>query len=175
MKTVILFFVFNFSLTFWLLGLFAASLHLLRLGRPWTHAVVVDVLLRWFLFFAIGMLYLYNAVVHTVFAEQTAKFIGWANSPFQYEVGFASLGFAAIGFIAAKGVWQTRLCAVVGPACFSFGAASGHIYQMLAQGDFAPGNAGVVFYTDILLPIFGGMLLYLSRPSLSPKGPQAKV
>ena len=175
MKTIIIFFVFNFSLTFWLLGLLAALVHLLRLPRPWTQAVVVDVLLRWFLFFAVGTLYLYNAVVHTVFAEQSAKFIGWANSPFQYEVGFASLGFAVIGFIAARGVWQARLCAIVGPACFSLGAAGGHIYQMVAQGNFAPGNAGVVFYTDILLPVFGGVLLYLSRPSLSQQGAQVKA
>ena len=30
---------------------------------------------------------------------------------------------------------------------------------MIAAGNFAPGNAGTVFYTDILVPIVGFVLL----------------
>jgi hypothetical protein len=84
--------------------------------------------------------------MHTIFGEMTARFIGWQPSPFQAEVGFASLGFA-----------------VVGPALFLLCAAGGHLYQMIAAGNFAPGNAGVIFYTDILIPLIGFALLWLQH------------
>lgn len=36
---------------------------------------------------------------------------------------------------------------------------------MVTQHNFAPGNAGVVFYTDILIPLFGAALLWLQHRS----------
>ena len=43
------------------------------------------------------------------------------------------------------------------------GAAGGHVYQMIAAHNFAPGNAGVIFYTDILIPAVGFGLLWLQH------------
>ncbi len=137
----------------------------LRDSERLSGAASIEYFFSWFIFFSIGVSYFYNGIMHTVFAEVSAQFIGWPNSPFQQEVGFASFGFALIGFIAFKGSWQTRLCAVAGPACFLLGAAGGHVYQMITAGNFAPGNAGVVFYMDILLPIIGFVLLFLSKQS----------
>ena len=98
----------------------------------------------------------------------TARFIGWQDSPFQAEVGFASLGFAVVGFLAFRRSFEMRLAAVVGPAFFLLGAAGGHVYQMITAHNFAPGNAGVIFYTDILIPIIGFALLWLQfRLSIS--------
>jgi hypothetical protein len=34
---------------------------------------------------------------------------------------------------------------------------------MMAAGNFAPGNAGVIFYTDILIPLIGFALLWLQH------------
>ena len=34
---------------------------------------------------------------------------------------------------------------------------------MLATGNMAPGNAGVIFYSDILLPLVGFALLWFKR------------
>jgi hypothetical protein len=42
---------------------------------------------------------------------------------------------------------------------FTLGAAAGHIYQMVTEHNFAPGNAGIIFYMDILIPLFGLLLL----------------
>jgi len=165
MEAIISYLFYNFTLTSLVMGLVASLTTIVVASGPKNRNAVVEALISWFIFFSIGVSYLYNAIVHTVFADQVAKFIGWANSPFQLEVGFASLGFAVIGFIAFKGSWQTRLCAILGPSCFFLGAAGGHIYQMVTANNFAPGNAGTVFYTDIVLPIIGVVLLYLSRPS----------
>ena len=38
---------------------------------------------------------------------------------------------------------------------FTLGAAGGHLYQMLAHQNFTPGNAGIIFYMDIVIPIVG--------------------
>jgi hypothetical protein len=100
--------------------------------------------------------------------EDDREFIGWEDSPFQLEVGFASLGFAAVGLLAFKGGFDMRLAAVVGPACFLWGAAAGHVYQMITAHNFAAGNAGVIFYSDILVPLIGFLFLWLQRSLAAP-------
>lgn len=155
----------NFTLTLLVMGFVASAVSVVSRPSIKSKNRIVEALVSWFIFFSIGISYLYNGIVHTVFAKETAKFIGWSNSPFQMEVGFASFGFALIGFLAFKGSWQTRLCAILGPSCFLLGAAGTHIYQVMMTGNVAPGNVGVVLYTDIFLPIIGWIMLYLSRPS----------
>jgi len=93
----------------------------------------------------------------------SAAFIGWADSPLRLEVGMASLGVAVVGFLAAFRSFDLRLAVIVGPSCFLLGAAGGHIYQMITAHNFAPGNAGVIFYTDILIPLIGIALLWLAH------------
>jgi len=153
----------NFTLSFMVLGLIVSLISLLRAPKPLTAPVVVEALFAYFLLFSIGFSYLYNFVVHVFFGATAARMIGWEDSPFQAEVGFASLGFAVVGFLAFRRSFDLRLAAIVGPACFLLGAAGGHIYQMIHAHNFAPGNAGVILYTDILIPIFGFALLWLQH------------
>ena len=103
------------------------------------------------------------------FGKLAASFIGWEDSPFQLEVGFASLGFAAVGLLAFRGSFDFRLAAIVGPAGFLWGATAGHVYQMITAHNFAPGNAGVIFYSDILVPIVGFIFLCLQHRSAAPQ------
>jgi hypothetical protein len=124
---------------------------------------VVEALFKWFLFFSIGVSFIYNGVFHVFFGDMAAKLIGWPNSPFQPEVGFASLGFGLIGLIAPWRSFDMRFAAIAGPTVFLWGAAAGHIYQMVTAHDFAPGNAGIIFWTDIILPIIGLTLLALQH------------
>ena len=161
MTGIIAFVLGNFTLTFLLVGLAFSAVGLALAPKPLTAPVVIEALFKWFLFFSIGVSYLYNGVMHTVFAETAASYIGWANSPFQYEVGFASLGFAAVGFLASWRSFDMRLAAILGPALFLWGAAGGHIYQMVTARNFAPGNAGIIFWTDIFVPVIGFALLWL--------------
>jgi hypothetical protein len=153
----------NFTLTFLVIGLVASFVSLLRTPKPRTLAIAIEALFFYFLMFSIGFGFLYNFVLHTFFGEMTARFIGWADSPFQAEVGFASLGFSAVGFLACRRSFDLRLAAVVGPALFLLGAAGGHIYQLMKTSNFAPGNAGVILYTDILIPVIGFVLLWLQH------------
>jgi len=153
----------NFTLTFLILGLIASGIALMRAPKPLTVPVVVEALFAWFLLFSIGVSFFYNFVFHTFVGEMAAGFIGWEDSPFQAEVGFASLGFSIVGLLAFRRSFDLRLAAVVGPAMFLWGAAGGHVYQMITAGNFAPGNAGVIFYTDILVPLIGLVLLWLQH------------
>jgi hypothetical protein len=153
----------NFTLTFFVIGLVASLISLLLSAKARTPAVVIEALFFYFLMFSIGFSYLYNFVLHTFFGELAARFIGWADSPFQAEVGFASLGFAAVGFLACWRSFDMRLAAILGPALFSLGAAVGHIYQIARTGNFAPGNAGIILYSDVLIPIIGFILLWLQH------------
>lgn len=160
MKQIISFLMMNFSLTFLCLGLIVSAVSFLRRPGPVSKAAVADKLLADYILYAIGFTNLYNFVVHTVFAKTSAAFIGWANSPFQYEVGYASLGFGVAALVAHRRNFTARLVAVLGPSLFLWGAAVGHIREILMTRNFSPGNAGVVLWTDIFLPVLGFALLY---------------
>ena len=166
MEQVIKFLLSNFTLTLFVIGLLVAGISLIGRRHPLPRGAGVEALLSWFLFFSLGVSFLYNFIMHVFFSEVAASFIGWQTSPFQKEVGFASLGFAVVGFLAFKGSFGLRLAAIVGPACFLWGAAVGHAMQMVEAHNYAPGNAGVIFYTDIFLPLIGLVLLGIQRMHL---------
>jgi hypothetical protein len=152
MRDIIAFILGNFTLTFFVIGLFASAIALWRARRPRGFAVIVEALFSYFLLFSIGFSYLYNFVLHVFFGKLAASFIGWEDSPFQLEVGFASLGFAMVGFLAFKGSFDLRLAAIVGPACFLWGAAGVHVYQMVTAHNFAPRQRWHHFLQRLLGP-----------------------
>src|SRR5947208_4121896 len=86
----------NFTLTFFVIGLIVSVVALARKSKPQpkpvTAPVIVEALFKWFLLFSIGVTYVYNGIFHVIFHQTAAEFIGWADSPFQIELGFASLG-----------------------------------------------------------------------------------
>ena len=166
-KATITFVMSNYSLSFFVLGLIVSLIAIARSGASIDRPLVVEKLLAWYVFFSIGIDNFYNFVMHVFFGKLSAAFIGWADSPFQFEVGTASLGFAAVGLLAAFRSYDLRLAAVLGPSVFTLGAAVGHLYQMVTAHNFAPGNAGIIFWTDIFIPLFGFALLRLSRRSAS--------
>ncbi len=153
----------NFTVFLLMAGLIHSGLFLWRSPKKRHRSGIIEALLAYFVLYSVAISYFYNFVVHVFFGEAIAQFIGWADSPFQTEVGFASLGFAMVAILAFRGSFDLRLAAVVGPACFLWGAAAGHIWQILHTSNLAPGNAGTVLYTDILIPVIGFALLKLQR------------
>lgn len=159
MRDAIVFVLSNYPLTFLVLGFVVAGIAIARHPKPVPRAFVAERLLRWHVWIAIGLDNFYNFVMHAFFGAMAAKFIGWADSPFQFEVALASLGFAFVAFYAGNRGMQARIAAWLGPSVFTLGAAGGHVYQMVHAHNFAPGNAGVIFYTDIFVPPIGLALL----------------
>jgi hypothetical protein len=151
----------NYPLGCFVVGVILALASIARAGRR-DRSLIVEKLLARHIFWSIGVCYLVNFVFHAFFGQMAAAFIGWSDSPFQFEVATASLSFSVVGFLAA---W--RLAAILGPGIFVLGAAVGRAYQMITAHNFAPGNADVIFYADIGLPLFGLMLLWARSDSAS--------
>jgi hypothetical protein len=151
----------NDTVVLLVLGFLVAAVAIARKPDGFTFANVAEELLAYFVLCSIGLGYLYNFIVHAFYGETVAHFIGWADSPFQTELAYASLGFSAVGFFAFKNTLAVRFAAILGPAMFLWGAASVHIYQIVTTHNLAPGNAGSVLYTDIFLPVIGFALLWL--------------
>jgi hypothetical protein len=162
-RDVIVFVVANYAFTMFVLGFVAAGIVLAGKLRPLPPGMLAETLFAYFLLFNIGLSYLANFVMHVFFGEVASRFIGWPWSPFETEVGFASLGFSVIGFLAFRGDRGLRIAAIVGPSIFLLGAAGGHVYQMIVAHNFEPGNAGVVFYMDIIIPIVGFLFLWITK------------
>jgi hypothetical protein len=119
--------------------------------------------LAWILLLPIGVSGIWAAVFHIFFPAISAADIGWEVSPFQFEVGMADL---AIGITACAAFWGNlsfKAAAVNAASIFLFGDAVGHVRQMMVAGNFAPGNAGVPFYLDVLCPVLAIALLVIAR------------
>src|SRR5262249_58740425 len=128
----------TFTLRFFVLGMLASAIALWRARPPRTFAVIVEALFSYFVLFSIGFSSLYNFVFHVFFGKLAARFIGWEDSPFQLEVGFASLGFAVVGLLAFKGSFDLRLAAIVGAGPLLLGAGAGSALHMSTRPKFSP-------------------------------------
>jgi hypothetical protein len=163
MAALIGFVLSEFEFEFFLLGLICAAIAIMR-GRG-VRGRAGERLLAFYVLFSVGCLFLVNFVYHVFFGAMSARFIGWADSPFQTELGFASLGFALVGFIAWGGSYSMRVAAVLGPTPFLLGAAGGHIYQIVTTGNHAAGNSGLLLWMDFIIPLAGLLFLAMGRPA----------
>src|SRR5262245_345815 len=161
-SSALIFLVGNYFVTFFIVGLIAAGISLLKKPKPLQISEVSEAFLSYYLLFAIGINNLINFIFHVFFGDIAAKFIGWENSPFQAEVGFASLGVGIAGVIAFKASLPFRFATLIPPSAFSYGAAGGHFYQMIVAHNFSPGNVGLVLPIDILMPFIGFGFLWRS-------------
>lgn len=126
--------------------------------------------LSWILLLPIGVAGLWAGIFHIFFPAVAAADIGWSVSPFQFEVGMADL---AIGVTACLAFWRDlefKTAAVITASVFLLGDAFGHVREMLMSGNFAPGNAGVPFYMDVVCPVVAITLLVIARRESSANG-----
>src|SRR3990167_1409974 len=112
-----------------------------------------DIFLGYLFFFALGLSGLWGFIYHAFFPAIAAKFIGWKNSPFQFEVAMANLGVGVVGIFGLRAKKSYRIAGTLFTLCLFWGAAYGHIVQMLTAHNFAPENAGLIFYNDLIMPL----------------------
>ncbi|MCO5063166.1 MAG: hypothetical protein M9924_01995 [Rhizobiaceae bacterium] len=106
--------------------------------------------LDWMLLLGIGVSYVWSGVFHVFFPNVAASSIGWANSPFQFEIGVADI---AIGIAAILSFWrglEFKSAVVIYIALFCFGVAVGHFYQAAATQDYAANNFGVLLVITLI-------------------------
>ena len=153
----------------WLAALASAAVAIWQGPRPIDRSFVIDRLLRYLFVFPLGLLGLWAFFGHVFFAEQSAASIGWAPSPFQYEVGVANIALAAL--YAAFRDFEARLAVAIAVACFLIGAGIEHIRDIVEAGNLALGNAGPIMVTDFLTPIAVLALLFVANGKRRPKSP----
>lgn len=154
---VIAFIFSNFSLVMFDVAVIFIIIHRLRVK----HLPESEIIFRWLSLIGLGCTGIYTFIMHAFFPAFTASHIGWITSPFQFEVAVANLAFGLLGICAYRASFGFRAATVLGSACWLWGAAAGHIYQIFKAHNYSVGNAGSWFWMDILLPLL--MLLTLMQ------------
>ena len=96
----------------------------------------VERFLNWVLLLPIGVGTLWAAVFHLAFPALAAHYIGWQNSPFQFEVGTADLAFGILGVAAFWSSIGFKTATVLAIAIFLLGDAAGHVAPDAGNGQF---------------------------------------
>lgn len=148
----------NFSLAMFLLAIIFILLHAAVRFR---YVSFYEIVYRWMALFALGFSGIYTFVMHAFYGDIAAASIGWAASPFQYEVAMADLTLGLLGVFSFRASFGFRLATVIAALTMLWGDASGHIYQMIVNNNFDSGNAGTWFWLDLIIPLI--LLICLSR------------
>ncbi|MGB6427275.1 MAG: DUF6790 family protein [Methyloceanibacter sp.] len=154
----------------WLAALLFAGIAIWRSPEPVSFRLIADRLLRYLFLLPLGVQGIWAFLGHVFLPEEAASAIGWAPSPFQYEVGVANLGLGLASFYAAFKGFEARAATAIAASCFLAGAGFGHLLDIMAGDNLAPGNAGPILITDFLTPIAILVLLILS-----PRQPELKA
>lgn len=136
------------------LAFVAAIAELLIRRRGFGPERIARVLLRWIFVFPLALMGLWAFSGHVFAPAQVAASIGWATSPFQFEIGMANLSLGVTGLIAAfRRDLGFPLAVAIAALCFLGGDGVGHIIQIEKTGDMASGNAGIILYMDLFVPL----------------------
>jgi hypothetical protein len=142
------------SLFFLVLGLVLGAVHVYLDKHPRTKARVAGIFLLWFLVISVGLASISAFIAHTVFADTTAASIGWpAGNPFQSEVAVANLTVGILGILCYWMRGNFWIATAIGFSVWWLGDAVVHIRSIVVEANYAPNNAGVTFYLDILVPV----------------------
>ena len=155
-----------FFLIFFVLSFVVAGVHTYRDKQPRTGRRIVEILLLWLLVINTGLGGLYAFMGHTFAAAEVAESIGWpAGNPFQTEVAVANFAIGTLGVLSywIRGNFWTA--AVIATSIWLLGAATIHVVEIVTAGNYNPGNAGLIFYMDIIGPLLLIALLVYSQPA----------
>ena len=147
----------DYMTSFFVVGLIVGAIQILRLEQKRDGAAVSGILLNTFILYGIGCAEAVNFVMHSVFGDFAARSIGWAQSPFQLELAFRSLGVAVMAFIlyGKNSAFRGKVAIVIATVIFGFGAAGGHVYQMVVNNDYSVNNTGLLLVSDIAINAIG--------------------
>jgi len=157
---------FFFTIIFPVIAIAGAAVQLARSREPRTLGHASEVFLVWFLVVWAGIGSVFTFLSHTLLADQTATAIGWpTGNPFQSEVAVANLTVGVLGILCYWIRGDFWLATVIATSVWLLGDAVVHIYHIVVNHNYHPGNAGLPFYFDILLPLLLVVLLIIYRVS----------
>jgi hypothetical protein len=135
------------------IALIGATIKVLKKRGEKKASYILRIYLLWLIAWGIGAVSILGFVAHAFAADHTAMYIGWLpGSPFQFEIAVANLAMGVLGLMC---IWledQFWLATIVSMTVFSWGAAYGHIRDIMINHNYAPGNAGAPLYMDLIAP-----------------------
>jgi len=135
----------------------AAIWHIRRAKHPVRTGMASELALRYYAFFLCGVGGVWNAIGHSILADQVARSIGWSTgSPFQLELAAFHLGLAVVALATPWLTYHATATVVVAKGVFLLGAASVHVRDLVRLGNVSPGNAGfaTLWFGDLFVPCF---------------------
>ena len=143
-----------------LLSFVVAGLHIYRDKQSRTGRRIAELILLWLLVINTGFGGIYAFMGHAFAANEVAESIGWpTGNPFQTEVAVANLAIGALGILCywIRGNFWTAT--VIATSIWLLGAAAIHVKEMVEASNYNPGNAGIIFYMDVIGPLLLIILL----------------
>lgn len=131
--------------------------------KPIGKERVIELMLLYQLVFNIGLLGILSFFGLTFMPDVAADYVGWSPCRFQQELANVNLGYGVLGILSIwlRGHFWTAI--VIGASIWLFGDGVHHFFDAILNHNLAPGNLGILFYTDLLIPITLVVLLLLYR------------
>jgi hypothetical protein len=142
-----------FQVIFVVLAVVAASIHLaVSTSSRSSGAAIAGTYLLYLLFIYVGVMGVFTAYAHVFRPIQTSASIGWATSPYEYEVGMADLTVGVLGVLCLWIRGNFWLATAIANAVWLLGDAVGHIREMTLNNNHAANNSGLFLFAEILTP-----------------------
>jgi len=129
--------------------------------RPISFAKTIELILLYQLVFNIGFLGLLSFIGLTFMPERAAAELGWTMCHFQQELANVNLGYGIVGILCIwlRGLFWTST--IISASIWLFGDGLHHFANAFWGLNLTPGNIGIIFYTDLIIPITLVALLFL--------------
>ena len=101
----------------------------------------------------IGLGGIWGFIMHAFYPELASSYIGWQPSQFEFEVALTNLAFGVTGILAGLNSKPYKYAVAMMVSIFLWGAAAGHIQQIVTLHNYNSGNAGLILFTDMVLPL----------------------
>jgi hypothetical protein len=129
-----------------------------------TRARIYELAALW-LIVGIGVFNILSGLGHIgPYSDETAASIGFTQSMFQWEIGWADIAIGVLGVACAsrrnRGPWMTAT--LVALTISFIGDGIGHVMQLVAHGNMAPNNVWAI-PNDFVVPILSIVLVLLYR------------
>lgn len=92
-------------------------------------------------------------VSHIFFGKKISQTIGFEQSPYELEVGFADLAFGLVALWAVGYTPEFSLAIILASSIFRVGCGIGHIRSMFRNRNFAINNTAILF-VNFVVPAF---------------------
>lgn len=135
------------------LGLIGFLIHFLVSKEPRTLYRVVRLFLLYQLVFSVGFASLLAFYGLTFMTDFVAVYSGWPTCPFEKLLGNVNLAFAVLGIMCIWRGDEFWFATILGMSIWLLADAVTHIIDIVVNKNYAPGNAGVPLWTDIIIPI----------------------